>query len=420
VHIDGRGQLSGDELRSYLIIGSGAGTEIGELLAFASSSGWLVVRSGRTLRLLHAASGAELDLRSDTLDHRDDGIAYGTHRTLSFDHSGRRLLYVKRSASGVRIVVRDLVASTETEFDPGTGELWRAEFDPTGHWLVARMIPNDTNGNGRLEWPVGTPSDRWRCRGPIPRFDAWTAHGDAVELRVTPLAGGTLRAVPGLVAPCGPWLLVRDDKNALYAESGATRELLSRSACGARVVHADCSRGALLVACSASKQRRPPLELLGKGFQQPLALDLAPGTRDRWPEAPSLPRYVPITAGAVPAVIDFEQKRAALGKPGDVPLFGSDAHALFRRGSELVVWNRGAGERKLGDGLDPVGDLLRTGGVALVAPFVVDLERGELLGRVNARALALATSGHVLVATGRQPDARGLALGPLSWQAPAP
>jgi hypothetical protein len=51
-----------------------------------------------------------------------------------------------------------------------------------------------------------------------------------------------------------------------------------------------------------------------------------------------------------------------------------------------------------------------------VPPYAVDVARGELLGRSDERAFAVATDGAILVGAGA-PDAAHFARGPLRWKA---
>jgi hypothetical protein len=70
--------------------------------------------------------------------------------------------------------------------------------------------------------------------------------------------------------------------------------------------------------------------------------------------------------------------------------------------------------------LDPLPDIVRVDGAAVVSPLVVDLSRGALLGTIVGRPLSVTTDGRVLVSQGGDASAQSLAIGPLVWRTPTP
>ncbi len=418
VDVGKRGKLSGDRMQSYLVLGDGDGEAIDELAAYDPTGRWLVVMQHGRPVLIDSRSGKRLDLGALGADARDDALPYRQHRVLSFDAGGTRLLYARRKAGKTRVVVRDLVSGAETLVDPGPGRLWRARLSPDGSQVVLRMIVDDTNKNGKLDWPVpARKNNPWRCQGPIATYPSWLSRGDEPTVKVAPSSGGSAKVVPGFADPFGRSLLVRDANGRLnLAHDSGDPEKLADDKCGARVLHADATRGLVLVACSAPRGRSP-LALVGAGYHQDLKADLAAAPPDRWPAGSS--RLLALYPGADTALLDLDTRKLSLLHRGDRVIATSGARALVQRGRRLVIHDvDSARERVIEGRTDRLPDARATGRFAVVAPLVVDLGAGKLLGKVSGRPLAVSSAGLVLVAQGRQARAHQLSLGPLRWVEP--
>lgn len=418
VDVGRRGKLSGDRMQSYLVLGDGKGEAIDELAAYDPTGRWLVVMQHGRLVLLDSRSDKRLDLSALGADARDDALPYRQHRALSFDAGGTRLLYVRQSAGKTHVVVRDLVSGAETTIDPGPGRLWRARLSPDGSKVVLRMIVDDTNKNGKLEWPVpARKTNPWRCHGPIPTYPSWLSRGDEPTVKVAPSSGGSAKVVPGFAVPFGRSLLVRDADGRLSLERDPGDPVqLADNKCGARVLHADAARGLVLVACSAPRGRSP-LALVGAGYHQDLKVDLAAAPPDRFPAGRS--RLLALYPGADTALMDLDTRKLTLLHRGDRVIATSRARALVQRGRRLVIHDVDhAPEHVLEGRTDRLPDARATGRFAVVAPLVVDVGAGKLLGKVSGRPLAVSSAGLVLVAQGRQARAHQLSGGPLRWIEP--
>jgi hypothetical protein len=425
VSIGARGELSGDKLASYLVLGGGEGERIDELAAYDPTGRWLVVRTGERLRLIDAASGGSTELAG--ADARSDRASYRPHRTVSFDGLGKRVAWLRAEKTRKRVVVRELASGVEHEVDPGAGEVWRLELTADGNWVVLQMITDDTNKNGRLDWPVPPGDSRWRCQGPLRRFDTWLGRGDAVLLAVAPVSGGSARAMPGLVVPLGRDLVVRDAMGRLLlqrgGESGAFGGMLASEQCGARVFDSDTSRALLLLACvGAAPAGRPELMLVGPGFRQLLGVRIAPFSHDRDPGVPR--RLVPVYSGRDTLLVDLDTRRVATLRPDDRVIQLDGALALVRRASSLLIYDAATvGEQPLPGSVSPTAEPITDVGapsIAALAPLVVHLGQRSVLGQYTGRALAVAADGAVLTAQGGDATADSLAVGPLLWQTPAP
>jgi hypothetical protein len=350
-------------------------------------------------------------------DVRDDRAPFRRPRVAEFDPTGRRLAYVGTANGPATVVVRELATARETSLPIGAGELWRTEFDPSGEWIVARVVATDSNGNGRLDWPSAPSPPTARCPSPVPRYSLAERPGDDPLPRITAAAGGTFRDEPGLVVPLGTVLVAREGDGALVrvAPDGTRRKIVN-AICAARVLHADPARDLLLVTC-LKKNGKSEVRLLSPEGARPLGIELAQASADR--SAPGAPRLVPLYPGADTVLVDLERRAVLRLTPGDRVITTVADRALLLRGRRLVAYQVGTAEKPLGAEITPLEHVLRAGTVVALPPVAVDAATGTVLGKVPASPLALATDGSVLVAAAPA-DASRLARGPLRWVRPAP
>jgi hypothetical protein len=409
--VGAQGELRGDELDGFLVDEPGPGSRIDSFAGTDPSGRFIAfVRDGR---LVLRDSTTRVDTFLDA-DLRDDLSSFLHPRVLAFDPTGRRLLYFQLAGTSPRIVVRELLTGLENTIDPGEGDPWRAEFDPSGEWVVVRVVRVDTNGNGRLDWPAREATKpTMRCTAPLPRYAAWERLGDEVETRVSRVSGDKAVDAPGLVVPLGDALIERDPDGALVRlEPDGKRSPLVRKACAARLLHVDAARALALVSC-LDKKGRADAVLVGREGSRPLGLALGVAAGDHWLDGS--PRLVALHPGADAVLLDLDKREVERLKAGDRILATAGERALVLRGQSVVVHELGGAEHLLGAGLTPLGHVLRSGSVMVVPPFVVDVARGSLLGTTDARALAVSADGAVLVAEGGPADAAHFAVGPLRW-----
>jgi hypothetical protein len=418
VTLGARGELLGDKMRSYFVEGTGAGLAIDEFVGTDGSRFVAMMRDGR-LSIIDTLEHKTIDLSARGADARADAASYLPHRSVAFDARGERVLYLRRDADRTRAVVLDPKNGQELVIDPGVGALWRAELLPAA--VVLYVVPGDTNGNGRLDFPVPEASSRnWRCRGPIPRFDAWQGRGDATEARVA-LGGATdALPVPGFVAVLGTDLVVREPSGRLVLQQPGTNQTLVTVAelaparCGARVLHADETRRLLLVACTKAPGRAP-VELVGVGYRNELKVSVEPRAYDAPPRASQ--RLFAFYPGGQGLLIDFETRRTTALETGETAIAIHDTRALTRRGNSLSVRDLVSGTvAALPGKLAEIGDVLHQPPVSYVTPLIVDLSNNEILGAIpnGARPLAVSRDGRALLPA-RSSDGTNLATGPLLW-----
>jgi len=413
VDVGAQGELRGDALDGFVIDGPGPGFPV-DAFAGSDPSGRFVafVRDGH-LVLRDTTTHLDTELGPGA-DVRDDLGSFVHPRALAFDEAGKRVLYLQTRDSGARIVVRELATGAEASIDPGPGELWRADFDPSGEWVVARVVTTDTNKNGRIDWTVHPAPGPWmRCAGPLPRYAAWERPGDEPEARLAPASGGTAVAVPGLVIPLGQTRLERDTEGALAFVRDGKRTVIAEKTCESRVIHADAGRGAAIVTC-LDKKGHSEARLVTQGGTKPLGFALSAAAGDRWIE--DAPRLVPLQPGNDAVLVDLERGTTEMLTSGDRILTTAGTRALVLRGKTLVLHELGGAERALPGEVTPLAHVVHAGPVWYVPPFVIDVASGELIGKSDARALAVSSDGALLVAGGTEP--LKFVEGPLRWKAP--
>lgn len=422
VSVEEHGELSGDHLQTYLVRGGGLGEAIDRFLGQSPDGRFISIqRAGRVL-LIDTLTNRSVDLSERGADGRDDQSPYLGPRTVRFDPTGRRVLYLRSQpttdAVGVdRVVVRDLMSGVERVIEPGAGLLWRADFDATGESVILKMVTDDSNKNKRLEWPFPLRRDLDAgCQGPIPTFAVWEFPGDQPKARVAPLARSTVYEAPGFITTLGAGWLQRDDKLRLIWQSPETSTTLLPETCNARLLHSDPVKQLLVAACLDAKLG-PTLELVGPALRRSLGLQVSPFEVDI--ELERRPILVPLYTKQGTALLDLDSRGSTMLGESDWIVASYGKRALVRRGEALLLWNDGKLVPLPGKA-NPMAQALRSGAMAAVPPLVVDLETGTLLGAIPLHGLVLTTTGAALVAADYPSEPNRLPTGPLRWMPPSP
>ncbi len=404
------GRLDGDTFARYLAL-SDREVLIEQWVAHDPSGRHVAYVEAGRLMLHDVDTGARVDLSARGADTRDDGLAFRGHRAASFGDGGKYIVYLKKKKLRGVAVVRELATGHEVEIDPGPVELWRAELGPGAHWVVLRVIGDDSNGNGRLDWPV-PPAGNRGCAGPIPSYDAWIGRGDKVTTLVARAAGGPTRFRPELVTPLGRQLVHRRASGALELESFPGRREVVPAACEAKLVRVDADRQRLFAICTADG-KRGPLFVVERGKRRDLPIELAPVAVD-WTRDET-ERLWPVYPGLMAALVDLDDLSIHQLRSGDRVAATHGTRALVIRGRELVVYDAST---KKSTGLDaktdPMPKTLHAGPVVVVTPWIVDLALPRLIGRGPPGLLAVRSDGHVL-APSTPGTAERFASGQLAW-----
>jgi hypothetical protein len=274
------------------------------------------------------------------------------------------------------------------------------------------VVREDTDGNGKLEWPkVHTSLGARHCRGPVSSFSTGGGAGDEPTRLFVPLPGGEPREIEGFISAVGGDLLVRrSDGSLALIGTDAERELAPTS-CQGQVRGIDSLRGQVVATCADSVVRLFWSEgWVDVGTESPVQHGDDVRTADR----------LLLLADGV--LLDFET-RSVVGNLREeyYPILAAD-RALIHSGGLVVLRDFTNGESlPLGRSTDDYFDYRRVGSVVAVDGYVVDMARFLKLGSYSGEALAVAKNGKVLIAA-RDPDGRSFALptGPLRWIDPRP
>lgn len=470
------GAVWGDRMRMYLVRGSGPGEEIDGFLGADPSGVFLAILEAGKVQLLDSKANVRVELRS--ADARREPSAAMPPRQVRFDPAGGRLLYIRQTATGSEIVIRDLPTGHERTIDPGPGNLWRADFAPNSQWVSLWMVVRDTNGDGKLSWPeVRTTRDDDPCGAPASYSTYGVDDGsDQLEQRFVPIAGGTPRPVPDVVLAFGQKLLRRDGQGRLLSEGADGKaEVLVPAGCQGRIRHADPNRGLVVMACGTFAREREarrlekrngggpfalrnfepkpvPLELFTPKRHQVLGVEAEPRFVDEEIADTSRVAYFQGAKGQT-HLLDVETGAVRTLPEQDRVLALHEARALVGRGDgALVLLDLVSNEEQvLVQKVDYSRRPHEQGELVFVPPYVVDMRAARITGLVETSCneddcdyyqrcgLALSNQGSLLVAA--PPDPKRLPkvelmrrmmlgaeerseepvpLGPLIWLRPKP
>jgi hypothetical protein len=411
-----RGELRGDAFERLLLTAD-TDLPIDGLLAADTTGRYAIVMQRGALVLWDSERRDSTDLSALGVDARLSAQSFAELRTIAFDASSEHLLYVRRGPTGKRIVIRSLVDGGERQLDPGPGEIWRARFDPGGVFVVVELIREDSNNNGRPDFPAPLLTEPRPCSAGPGRFHTWVDRGDRPATVLVPLNGGAAVLESELVMPVADALLLRDASGALLLARAGKRRVLSPAACKGRIVHADAQRALFIVGCAQKKTGRVSLELVTESERKPLAIELASVELDR--EVSDAPRLVALYPGPDTTLFDADRRQLVPLRSGDVVLATRAGRALIRRGNTLLFYEADSRrEQALAVTLDRYPELLRTPPFVFVSPALVNLDTAALVGVSTVRPLALSNAGQLLVPEVTADGSR-LARGPLRWLTPS-
>lgn len=422
----------GNERSAKLVLGSGSGEAIDDVLAQAPDGRHLVVLQGGAAQLVDATLGTRVDLSELGADVRRVRADYAEHRTLSFDASGAHLAYLRARPGGSQLVVRTLETGQEQVAASGPGEVFRLKLSADARYVTFDVLREDSNHNGKLDWPAPEePLRKSACdKARLPKFRsfAYQGRGDVPTRGVLALETGAVRDVPELLTPLGQALLVREADGSLRLDQGGKRTLLAPASCGGRVLFADAERGLLLATCAPppppKKSRgvvpvsgKREVWLFGSGYAKNLQSELYETTTDR--DAVVGARLVPLYPGSDASLLDLERRELLPLAAGSRVVATRGAQALIWRGNELYLYDALAKREQLvARGVHKNPDLLQAGSTVLLSPFVVVGCEGQAFAS-PARSLALSASGFVLTASAGTEPAAGrppsVVQGPLHW-----
>jgi len=387
------------------------------LLAADETGRYALLMQQGVLTLWDAETRNRLDLSALGADARSSAESFAELRALSFDAGSEHLLYVRAGQTGKRVVIRKLNDGSEREFDPGPGPIWRARFAPGGTFAIVESIREDSNKNGRADFPAPLLLAPRACSADATRYHTYFDRGDRPVTVLVPLNGDAPVVDPELVMPFGDALVLRDSSGALLLARAGQKRVLEPAACKGRVVHADARRELFIIGCAQKKTGRVSLELVTRSERKPLNIELASLELDREPI--DAPRLLALYPGLETVLFDADRRELLPLRSGDVVLATRGGRALVRRANALLFYDADSRtEQPLAVALERYPALLVTPPFVFISPALVNLDSASLVGLSNERPLALSSEGQLLVPS-VEADGSRLARGPLRWFTPS-
>jgi hypothetical protein len=292
-HYEIEGQIDGDDLSEYLVVGAGAEEPIDQEIDRSPSGRWIVIKKDNAVFLLDVVNGTRTPLRA-TLRHT---YLRGVRGPALDD---RVLLY----EDGDRLFVRILETGEERELHPPAGLIWKAWLE--GDTIVVGTIPADTDGDGYVDGDAelgGRVADGYTCsgwgEGGLGGLDADLQGADALftipqdsDRVMTSIASemaGDLRDAPGFVHAYGSdRLFRRDDASLVIERDGRAQKLLASSRCQGQVEAVGQGPSYVVICRDGSVELDTP----GARYPTPIRGKL-PGV-DAFPARPPYPRLLEI------------------------------------------------------------------------------------------------------------------------------
>ncbi|WP_394834360.1 hypothetical protein LVJ94_48460 [Pendulispora rubella] len=427
------GDMGGDELEPYFVLGGGEGDRLDAFAGADSTGRYVVFGRGGKLVLFDTFAGQETELSGGLVD--DGKSPFRSRASVSFDERGRRLAYVRGPARRPELVVRELASGLESIVSYGPGELWRARLDPGGELVWLDVVVADTNDSGAIELPKArTTLASRRCRGRPNVYGTYGWDGDRPIRRVARKVDGWQSTdARDALGAFGQRLVLRRG-GAIVLRDGSAERTLIPPKCHAQIVQADPEHQRLFFGClgDAPKGERvraaiERLDVDGTRSEVGFELELRDllGDADTWDNIYLLYDKATGTIGRWPSGFGL------VVHAGDRGLF--DSHPYSNDDRERVIAYDAKGERRRFpyDLESRAPDFALRGQrvaievdrkTALVPGVVLDLARGETIGSFVGLPLALATSGHVLVpvADVERESRRYPPTGPVHWIRPSP
>lgn len=388
IHVGHHGEVFGDRMDLYLVLGGGNGTPIDALPGSSSDGRWLAIVRDKKVELVDGQTGDVFALRG--ADAESDGRPGAPHRAAMFAKD--RLLYIRKTAGDDVLVVHDPATHAEREL-PVPGRLWRIDYGPDR--LAHIYVVPRGQGFPQLQ----TTLDAGECIGPPMSYSTYGNRGPRPTEHWLDLDTGKEVTVDGGKIAVGATIVRTPDDGALYFDA----EQIAPPSCRVHLLAVMPQPVRAIAICGEKKQAK--VLLLGKGLRKELAsIDRED---DHYSELDGPSSTGVVCGGGLHCVA------AATNQPIDLR-GGVAAYAwgnkLYVAGSsrpEIVDVVTGARTPIPGGG----GERLSQGKFVLDHHHnVIDLDRGKLLGKVPG-AMRLSANGRGLVEAAED-------TGPLRWVAP--
>lgn len=412
------GELWGDRMQMYLVRGRGEGVPIDDLVGTSPSGRWLAIETRGSLELLDITKSKRRLLETGDSTSR---IA------ARFSSDGRRLVYSRGTDAGTRLVSRDLRTQREKVLDPGPGLLWDFELPTGSPYVVAYTVTKDTDGDGRVALPRVITTRAKNACGVARSSSTMGLSGDEPEAHIVPLSGARWSQVGGFAIAFGKhWLSEVGGALVLHRKEGGSAELVPNGACpDPWLIHGDPEKERLLLACKKPRDYAWEIRAYDPEGMRVVVADAHGGSVDEEPINRSrVAQYIRREMGG--GWIDLVTMKAF---PNDEVVWRDGNRLLVRRDGSIQVVDADTGRAsKVVDARSIYGVDEQAGDLVFSRPWIIDLRRARLIGRVDGAIHALASDGSVLLGPNAGcrserepgPEPPPLPRGPLHWTRPAP
>lgn len=375
----------------------------------------LVIDTGERWELIDTLRHVTVDLDELGVDRRR-ALSDRIPRAIAFHPSLPVVALLTKGQERPLVIVLDYDTGRRGIIRPSSRQVFRLTWEPSGSFLFLQEIPEDTNGNQRVDWPEPElRTDAGRCAEPLPRFVVATGRvGDRVVWTTAPRTGGDASAADGFMlhAPEGWLTMGSDGRVELRATNGASRaRQLTPPSCEPWSVGAHGPTHQLLVGCH--EKGRLGLALVSPRGFRPLGIDMPPAEdlgRRNWSS-----RLLPVYAGTKSYLVDFERSALVELQDRDQLLAQQGDQVLLRRGSAIVRRDLGTREDSvLVSDIAAGARLIAGSDSAWIDPYFVPAAPRFEPVRIAQTVVALSRNGCALAYT--QPfDPPQLPRGPLRW-----
>ena len=417
----------GDQMEAFLVLGNGPGTPIDDLVDADPNGRYLVVVRQGALVLLDTY-GREVNLSArGAYSSSSRDTATGAYLGVSFDATGTHVSYVVHANHKTSVTVRALATGAEVSIDVGSGKLWSATLD--GPRLRLEMLA--PHANASIAFPSNLAPGMTRYPRCMTRTvsDDLRATGNRPIVRIAPATGGHAVDDPELLATLGDATLRRSPTGALILDDSRGKHELVPAACHGRIDGLDAVHRRVLVHCTAGGDTAQEVVSVGSS-------KLVGGSRTSTDDYfGAFGRHVLFSGSdADDTIYDVETGKIRAVAFNQLGLASLGEHTLVGRHGRLIMLD-GGGETDLGAISRDYPEVFAAGSMRYVAPLVVDLAKGTLVGRapvrevplnpgtklltsITATVMAVSTTGQLLGTFSTKPT--GYPDGPLEWLAPAP
>jgi hypothetical protein len=394
IHVGHHGEVFGDQMSLYLVLGGGAGTPIDALASRSADGRWLAIVRGGKVELVDAQTGDAFALRG--ADAEPDGRPGAPHRAAMF--AKNRLLYIRHvDGKDDRLVIHDPADHAEREIAVA-GRIWRIDG---GADRIARVytVPRD-QAFPKLQ----TTLDAGECIGSPMSYSTYGNRGPKPTERWIDLDTGKELAADGAEAAVDATLVRAPADGALYLDT----DQIAPPSCKPQLLAVMPQPVRVIAICGQKKQAK--IVLAGKGLYQELAsinrdTDHYSGLGDSPAPAPGV-----VCGSGLHCVATASNKYVDLKGGVTEHAWGSKLYVVHAtmssRKHEIIDTTTGArapiktADRRLAEGRFLVD----------YDHNLVDLDAVRVLGKVPT-ALRVSARGRVLKAAAED-------TGPLRWIAP--